>query len=226
MLLLTELGVDGNQPAFQRGADFMLSDTQEGIGENLASRRPDLECLWGNILRYMAHAGFGDDPRITTMINFLRFSALECDWRCPHNANLPCAWGAARVLWGMLAIPNRDNIPGIQEVIDSGIRFLIENYSLVDANYPGSISPYWFKLNFPLFYQADILFVLRILQESNALQHPAARPALSWLAAKRGKNGVFNGSSPFRQRTYAGMGNIEETNRWVTLQAELVLKHQ
>jgi hypothetical protein len=113
----------------------------------------------------------------------------------------------------------------VQAAIQHGLEFLLERHALVGANYPTDthISRRWFALNFPLFYQADILFVLRVLYDLNALDHPGAKPALDWLASKRGKNGRWRGSNPFRSRTWSPFADKEETDRWVSLQAALVL---
>jgi hypothetical protein len=79
-------------------------------------------------------------------------------------------------------------------------------------------------MNFPLFYQADILFVLRVLAELGALDRPGARPALEWLAARRTANGHWRGTSPFGSRTWPALAGREETSRWVSLQAAAVLE--
>ena len=85
-------------------------------------------------------------------------------------------------------------------------------------------NPLWFKLNFPLFYQADLLFTLRVLGELNCLDHPGAQAALDWLEAHRSTNGRWPGVSPYGGRTWREMGGAGETRRWVTLQARRVLQ--
>jgi len=75
-----------------------------------------------------------------------------------------------------------------------------------------------------LFYQADVLFVLRLLYELDQLDHPLAAKQLSWLKSRQKSNGHWQGSSPFRQRTYKELGGPEETSRWVSLQAASILK--
>jgi hypothetical protein len=106
--------------------------------------------------------------------------------------------------------------------------FLLEEHSLVEANYPtpdkGGIHPMWFRLNFPLFYQADILFVLRALSELGYIDHPGAADALDWLREKRQRNLAWRGANPFRSRTWKSLGDRDETNRFVSLHAALVLK--
>lgn len=65
---------------------------------------------------------------------------------------------------------------------------------------------------------------LRTLAEFDALDHPGAQVALDRLAGQRGKNGRWRGSSPYRSRTWAALGDAEETQRWITLQAAHMLK--
>ncbi len=105
--------------------------------------------------------------------------------------------------------------------------FLLDTYRLVDANYPtpdnGKIHSLWTKVSFPLFYQVDILFTLRVLAELDALDRPGAQPALQWLAAQR-QNGRWRGGNPYRARTWRALGDREETDRWVSLYAAGILK--
>ena len=109
------------------------------------------------------------------------------------------------------------------------MKYLLDSFRLIEANYPtpdkGGINPIWFKLNFPLFYQVDILFTLRILDELDMLNYPGAQAALDWLEQRRGRNGRWPGSNPFRRRTWLELGDREETERWVSLQASRILQH-
>jgi hypothetical protein len=82
----------------------------------------------------------------------------------------------------------------------------------------------WAKLSFPLFYQADVLFVLRVLGELGALGHPGVQPALEWLASQRQPNGRWRGNSPYSSRTWRISGHPQDTNRWVSLHAAIVLR--
>lgn len=228
LLLLDELGADGADPHMRRGADFMLNASLPWEKNQPLPHRLELECLYGNILRYTARCGMHDDPRAVRIIEYLARCGLEGRWTCPINYGAPCAWGAARALWGLAGIPEAERSPLVNDLIASGRKLLLEDYALAEAGYPvgeGKVHPLWFTLNFPLFYQTDILFVLRVLGELGALDHPNARPALGWLRDRQKPDGRFQGKSPFRQRTYSIMGKGEETDRWVTLHALAVLKH-
>ncbi|MBN1148304.1 MAG: hypothetical protein JXA78_13685 [Anaerolineales bacterium] len=228
MLILAELATDGNDSRLRRGALFMLGDTWEALQERLERKQHGWTCLWANLLRYALCCNLADDPRLRFILEALVYDGAQADWRCEYNDERPCAWGAARTLWGLAALPGHLRKENVQAVIQNGLSFLLEEHNLLEANYPvpqgGKIHPLWFRLNFPLFYQADILFVLRVLAELNALDHPGAGPALEWLRQRRTHNGRWRGASPFRQRTWSALGDRAETDRWVSLHAAGVLQ--
>jgi hypothetical protein len=227
MMLLAELAADPHDPRLQRGADFMLEVRHRDVLEWVRRTTHGLGCFWGNVLRYVVHSGMADDPRTRPVIAYLVRDLQTENCHCSINGNLPCAWGAGRALWGLAALPPEQRTPEVEAAIETGLKFLLDSsYELVKANYPASnaISSRWFSLNFPLFYQVDILFVLRVAAELDALDRPGVQAALDWLAGKRQANGRWHGKSPFRTRTYAALGNAEETSRWTSLHAAMILK--
>jgi len=64
-------------------------------------------------------------------------------------------------------LPARHRSAQAEAAIQGGLAFLLESHSLLKADYPtsGRVHTLWSRLNFPLLYQADILFVLRVLAE-------------------------------------------------------------
>ncbi len=229
LLLLAELAADCQTSGMRRGAIYMLGDTYDELQNRLERKEHGLTCFWGNLVRYALHCSLDDDPRLRTMLEALFYDAGPGEWRCKHNDNRPCAWGAARALWGLAALPEHlRDWPEVQAAINSGISFLLEEHRLEKANYPvpkgGSVHSLWFRLNFPLFYQADILFVLRVLADLGKHDHPGAGPALEWLRDKRSSTGRCRGASPFRSRTYKELGDRQETDRWASLHTAIVLK--
>jgi hypothetical protein len=228
LVLLMELCVDPQDIRFQRGVTYMLNATESHMETLLNRKAHGFSCLWGNILRYALYAGLSDDPRVQAIIEFSQQALLNGYCLCQYNDCYSCAWGVARTLWGLAALPSEERPPAIQEAISDGISFLVESFNLVEANYPtpvnGTIHPLWYKLNFPLFYQADILFVLRVLDELDALEHPRIASVLDWLESKRAAKGHWKGVSPYARRTWCELGDTTETARWVSLQSALILK--
>ena len=232
MILLPELAADPDDPRMRRGADFMLGITdnnymlEDRFDDSVPSPQAfGFTCLWGNILRYAAYCGMADDPRVPPIVDYVARNLDAGGCHCMINAYLPCAWGAARSLWGLAALPERSE--AVERAIDKALGFLLESgHDLSTGDYPtpGTIHKLWTTLNFPLFYHADVLFVLRVLGELGALGHPGAQPALQSLEAQRKPNGRWRGTSPYGARTWKLSQDKQDTSRWVSLHAAIVLK--
>lgn len=228
MMLLEELLCDPEEPRFQAAVEFMLSATQKEIDKYTQNQNSGFTCLWGNIIRNCVYGGKLADARLQSMIDLTAKSLLTEKCKCDWNWQMPCVWGAARSIWGLISIPEKDRSATVDLAIQSGLEFVLENVSLIIDNQPSNAEKKthqsWYKLSFPLFYQADILFVLRLLYQVDHLDHPLATKLIKWVESKQKPNGRWMGSSPFRQRTYKALGGPEETSRWVTLQATSILK--
>jgi hypothetical protein len=216
MLLLAELGLDRSHPGFRRGAAHMLAAIEPELAERRESGDCRNACFWGNVLRYVAQAGYAEDPRAKILIRQV-VTCLEGDAVCRHTDGQPCAWGVARGLWGLAAVRGAVRVPGIRRAIQQGAEYLLDEHQLERANYGGRTNSLWFGLNFPLFYQADILFTLRVLGELGILRRPGAQSALDLLESQRKKDGRWRGVSPYRSRTWKNFSGSEDSSRWVTL---------
>jgi hypothetical protein len=227
LLLLTELHVDGQDPRFRRGVEFMLDQVPGPLTKRLLGDESGWSCLFGNVLRYVCHAGLAGDEGAAGLVDYAVREIGDGYCHCPWNDGYACAWGVARTLWGLAALPKGKRSPAVERAIQQGLEFLLAPGRLPKADYPvpdgGKVHAFWSRLNFPLFYQADVLFVLRVAGELGALDQPGAQEALAWLAGRQQKNGRWRGSSPFRRRTWPQLGGPEETGRWVTLQAEALM---
>jgi hypothetical protein len=228
LMLLTELCVDPTDERFQRGVEYMLTAITQSVNKHFKMEGYGFSCLWGNVLRYALYAGRANDPRTQAILEFVAKDLSDDYCHCRVNSGHSCAWGVVRSLWGLIALPEfAKNIKIVGSILDA-LHFLLQSYNLVTANYPvadgGKIHPMWFKLNFPLFYQADILMTLRVLAEMDMVKITGVAPALDWLEAQRLPNGRWRGSSPYRQRTWHELGDATETSRWVSLQSAMILR--
>jgi hypothetical protein len=232
LILLSELAIDPADSHLRRGVEFMLNATEhdDTLEDRFDKTVPDpdqygFSCFWGNLLRYTVYCHLEDDPRVKPIVRYLVRNLETGGCRCVHNAYLPCAWGAARALWGLAALPEHSE--AVSAAIQRTLDFLLDGaYSLTEGRYPTPGKPHtiWAKLNFPLFYQADVLFVLRVLGELNALSDARVRPALDWLAPRRQSNGRWPGISPYSTRTWRIVEDAQDTSRWVSLQAASVMQ--
>ncbi len=232
MVVLTELATDPTDAHLRRGLEFMLAATDRNhmLEDQFDKSVPSPEvfgftCLWGNILRYAAYCGLTDDPRVTRIVEYVVRNLEAGQGKCHINDYLTCAWGAARSLWGLAALPQRSE--AVDHAIDTTVKFLLSSENeLAEGRYPsrGSIHALWGKLNFPMFYQTDVLFVLRVLGELNALGQPGTQRALTWLEAQRQPDGHWRGNNPFQSRTWKISGDRHDIHRWVSLHAAIVLQ--
>lgn len=225
MLLLSELGIDPYNENIQKGAEYMLGIRERNPPWYLMRQQAGFGCFWGNWLRYEVYCGKAEDSRVQEVIGFV-CADLQRRGKCRYNSELPCAWAVVRELFGLALLPAEKRGKEIQNAINAGIHFLLDEYDVLKANYPADNKPHelWNSLSFPLYYHADVLLILRILKELNSLHHPNAQPAMDWLRAKQQKDGTWHGGSPFKLRSRPFLKAPDEVDRWITLQALTILK--
>jgi len=118
LLLLAELAADGQD-------ERIVAACQRMIDEVRRENRPVIwPCFHGNLVGYLHALGHGQDERVRDFEAELARAGTAGKWRCDLNGDLPCAWGAARVLWGLGRIPADERSGAVEAAIGSGVRFL------------------------------------------------------------------------------------------------------
>jgi hypothetical protein len=224
-LLLAEYGVDPTDPRVRRAARYVLEELGtpgHGGMDWVFNRDHGASCLVGSVVRYVAMAGYGDDERLEPLVQRLVRDSKKFDAACWINGEQPCAWGYARLIWGLAALPESARTREVQRTLGRGVEFLL-SYKVERGRYPTDTAPsyLWRQLSFPLFYQADVLFVLRALDAAGAIDDDRAQPAIGWLLARQDARGRWGGRAPYVAR----MPSRVDASKWVTLQACTILKH-
>jgi hypothetical protein len=223
-LLLVEYGVDPSDPRVRRGARKILEDlsTKPNAMGWVLDADHGMSCFTGNVVRYVSLAGFGADPRLEPLVERLVRDSKKFDAACVINEENPCAWGYARLIWGLAALPESARSREVERTLRRGVEFLF-SYKVERGAYPAPYgqSHLWRQLSFPLFYQADVLFVLRAIDAAGAIDDERAQPALAWLLARQDARGRWGGRAPYGDR----MPSRIDASKWVTLQAATILKH-
>jgi hypothetical protein len=224
MLLLAEYGVDGSDARVRSAARRILEDIaagKAGMGWVL-DRDHGASCYTASVIRYVSAAGYGTDPRVEPLIQRLIRDAKKYDTACWVNGEQPCAWGYARLVWGLAALPEAARTREVERAIRRGVEFLL-TYRPDRGDYPApyGTSYLWRQVSFPLFYQADVLFVLRALDAADALDDPRAQSSIAWLLARQDERGRWGGRAPYADR----MPSRIDASKWVTLHAITLLKH-
>jgi hypothetical protein len=224
-LLLIEYGADPNDPRVRRAARRVLEDLQDpqksGMGW-VFSQDHGASCFVGNVVRYVSLAGFGADARVEPLVQRLVRESRKYDAACVINGNDPCAWGYSRLIWGLAALPESARTREVERTLRRGVEFLL-SYKLERGGYPSATEPsyLWRQLSFPLFYQADVLFVLRAIDAAGGIDDARAQPAIAWLLARQDSRGRWAGRAPYSDR----MPSRVDASKWVTLQVLTILKH-
>ncbi len=224
-LQLIEYGADPGDPRVRRAARRVLEDLGEpdrsGMGW-VFEQDHGVSCFVGNVVRYVAAAGFGADARLEPLVQRLVRDSKKYDAACIINGDDPCAWGYARLIWGLAALPESARTREVERTLRRGVEFLL-SYKLERGRYPTATEPsyLWRQLSFPLFYQADVLFVLRAIDSAGELDDPRAQPAIAWLLARQDDRGRWAGRAPYADR----MASRVDASKWVTLQVLTLLKH-
>ena len=223
-LLLVEYGVDAGDARVRRGARRILEDlaARPNGMEWVLDEDHGVSCFTGNVVRYVALAGYGADPRLEPLVERLVRDSKKFDAACAINDEQPCAWGYARLVWGLAALPESARTRDVERTLRRGVEFLF-SYRMERGAYPAPYgdSHLWRQLSFPLFYQADVLFVLRAIDAAGEIDDARAQPALAWLLARQDARGRWGGRAPYADR----MPSRVDASKWVTLQAATILKH-
>ena len=224
-LLLVEYGVDPGDPRVRRAARYILEElNRPGRGgmDWVFNKDHGASCLIGSVVRYVALAGYGNDERLEPLVQRLVRDSKKFDAACWINGEQPCAWGYARLVWGLAALPETARTREVQRTLRRGVEFLL-SFKVERGHYPTDTAPsyLWRQLSFPLFYQADVLFVLRAIDAAGAIDDDRAQPAIGWLLARQDARGRWGGRAPYAAR----MPSQVDASKWVTLQACTILKH-
>lgn len=222
-LLLVEYGADPADARVRRGARHLLENVASGTaGVEAWSGDHGVSCFYGNVVRYVSLAGFGTDPRLEPIIARLVRDSRKFDAACHQNGDLPCAWGYARLVWGLAALPEGARTRDVERTLRRGVEFLL-SYKLERGAYPTASKPsyLWRQVSFPLFYQGDVLFTLRAVDAGGAIDDQRAQAAIAWLLARQDERGRWAGRAPYEQRMHSKV----DASKWVTLQVLGILKH-
>lgn len=243
LLILAELGAK-RTPAIERGVEHIFK-FQRNSGHFLinlpatekgkASSVKDGCCIDGNILQYLIHFGYLDDPRTQLLLDFIisYHDNENAGWRCrsyPINpaAVYPknCYMGAVKMLRALSMIPPQERRGEIKAIIDREVENILENgvYSYL-RNPDGTRKDKagWKRFGFPLFYQSDALEVLDTLTRLGC-HDDRMQPEVDLVLGARQPDGGWLLENTFNGKMWV---NIEEKGRpskWISLRALRTLK--
>ncbi|MFX1481956.1 MAG: hypothetical protein ACFFCP_02085 [Promethearchaeota archaeon] len=242
LLILAELGAK-RIPAieeaieylfmFQRDSGHFLRDLPK-TEKGKASTVKDACCLDGNILFYLIHFGYLEDPRTKKLIDFqVDYHSDDVGgWKCraypidksnvfPEN----CYMGGIKVLKALSKIPTDFLTSDLRRIINQEVDIVLENdvfKYLRNQDGTRKAKAGWKRFGFPLFYQSDILEVLDVLTTLGA-KDDRMQESVDLVLDTRNSEGTWDLKDTFNGKMIC---EIEEKNRpskWITLRAARIL---
>jgi hypothetical protein len=243
LLILAELGA-GRTPEIERGLEHIF-EFQRDSGHFLtempktsrgrASVVKDGCCLDANVLYYMVHFGYLEDPRVQRLLDFTvdYHSAEEGGWRCrafpidpdrvfPAN----CYMGGAKVLRSLATIPKGRRSKEIEAVIYREVENILENQIfryLKNADGSRKDKAGWKRFGFPLFYQSDALEVLDTLTRLG-VKDGRMLDAVDLVKGAKMPDGRWRLKHTFNGKMWVDIEVKGEPSKWITLRALRVLR--
>jgi hypothetical protein len=253
LLILAELGADGNDERVRRGCEAVLTDSQDRLSGGFAVDRNKREggglhsrvipCLTGNLVFSLIRFGLLDDPRVQAAIDWIttyaRFDdgdgrGLAGDREPPTGwpyepfemcwGRHTCHMGAVKMLKALTEIPPERRSPAVRRVLDEGAEFILRHHVHKRSHDLSKVSkPGWKRLGFPLMYQTDVLEILLLLDRVGKGDDERAREARDLVAAKADAEGRWILQDTFNDRFVVPIEVKGEPSRWITLRALRVL---
>ncbi len=242
LLILAELGAK-RTPNIEKAIEFMfqfqrtsghflkdLPKTEKGR----SSIVKDGCCFDGNILYYLIHFGYLDDPRTKKLIDFQveHHSDDSGGWKCrafpidkskvfPEN----CFMGGIKVLRALSRIPEAQRSSDIAHIINQEVEVIFENgifKYLKNADGSRKEKAGWKRFGFPLFYQSDVLEVLDILTILG-VKDERMQESIDLILNSRNEEGTWDLKNTYNGKMYCDIDEKKKPSKWITLRAARVL---
>lgn len=219
----------GAPPArsIQAACEYILEHSRRPYdGRFVAGREPHtaIDCLNGNLVWALQRFGYGTDARVQQTRAAIAAAVVQRGFACRYNGGLACAWAAIKVLRALVDLPLGARSADCDTAIERGADLLLST-PLTEATYParGAVSDRWFRLAFPLAYQADILEAATVLAAVGHALHPHVQAVLAWLMDKRDAAGKWC-LEQTPDKMWSRCGTVNRPNKWVTLRALQALR--
>jgi hypothetical protein len=247
LLILAELGADGNDVRVRRACEFILSRSQDLEGGGFAysssvkkggGRHSEvIPCLTGNLVWSLIRLGYLKDARLQRGIDWITtyqrfddriakapkggpYDRLKTGCFSTHS----CHMGAVKTLKALAEIPENKRTTAVKKTIQKGAEyFLLHHVFKGSHNLDRIPKPGWLKFGFPLMYQTDALEILWILTKLG-YKDQRMQEAIDILVSKQDNQGKWLLENTFNGRYQVNIEQKRKTSKWITLRALSILK--
>ena len=181
-LVLADLGMDRADPRIRKIASLIF-EYKLRLGSPFNFFHEEV-CIAGNTARMMTRFGYGDDPRVRRLFDWLvEDQRDDGGWNCSQGTpgTLDC-WEA---LAAFASLPKSGRSSAIDRAIERGAEFYLRRGLLREGR------PYapWSRLHYPNHYYYDVLVGLDVITGLGFGGDRRLGPALALLRAKRRSDG-------------------------------------
>jgi len=250
ILLLAQLGADRSVDSrIGRACDYVLAHALAPSGQFTANGAPSgtADCIQGELCWALTTLGC-QDPRLDAAFDWMarsvtgegiapredrraevRYYAGKCGplFACGSNNQLPCAWGAVKVMLALGSVLPGHQTAVMRRAIEHGVAFLLGTDPATAAypsGYSARASGNWWKFGFPVFYVTDVLQIAEALVGLGYGQDPRLATTMQLIRSKQDPQGRWSLEYDYAGKTWGDYGPKKKPNRWVTLRALRVLQ--
>lgn len=239
MLLLAELGVDGEHEKVHQAAEFLFNFVQDPESGAFTYRSHNgvpvpgatIPCLTANMCWCLIRFGFLEDSRLKSAIQWLT-TYMRFDDGCgmppssyPYQGkencwgNHTCMMAVVKTLKALSQIPPDKRSEGVRSTIDSGVEFILTHHLYKRShNLDEVANPQWLRFGFPLMWNIDVLEMLSILLELGITDWRMG-DSMELIRSKRNQEGIWLQESSFNGRFQVRIEAKSKPSKWVTLKA-------
>jgi len=245
LIILAELGADGQDPRIQKAVEFILAISQDrqsggfsydGTQKNGGQHSKVLPCLTGNMAWSMIKFGYLDDPRIQQGIDWIvrhqryddgiltppkgwPYEKLEKCW-----GRHTCISGVAKALKALAEIPPEKRTREVKLCLEEGSEFLLKHHIYKRSHNLRRVSkPKWLKLAFPTVWDTDVLEILEILIKLG-YRDRRMQDALDLIISKQTEEGWWLLEQTYNGRFQVNIEQKGKPSKWITFRALKVIK--
>jgi hypothetical protein len=248
LILLAQLGARIEVDVrIEQACSYLLEHAyaQGGYFSHSGAPGGTFDCLQGNLCWALQTLGC-TDPRLqeafawmarsqlgegiapkTDKIAFPRYYAYKCGpgFMCGANHDLPCAWGATKVMMAFGSLPEEKRTDQIWHAIEKGVAFIF-SVDPTTASWPyyERINNTWWKFGFPVFYNTDLLQVAEAMTTLGYGKDARLLGVMALVTSKADAQGRWRLEHDYKDKTWGNYGIKGQPNKWVTLRALRVLK--
>lgn len=237
LLILSQTGIDPEFPSIRTMCQyaFRFQMPSGGFSSGMAA---DLNrdwaclagCLNGNVIAALCRLGKAGDTRVRKAVeHLLSFQEPDGGWGCRsfgyHKRDKhSCFMGAICVLEGLVEYTEHRGTKSVHRAVKNACEFLLmHRLYKADHHRWTIIKDDFTKLSAPWMVSYNILRALKVITRAGVADERMT-DALHLLLAKRNSKGRWIREAPWPSATYSSFGSIGVEDKWVTLNALLILK--